>query len=121
MNGQTEYKWIAVDLDGTLAEDSWGTRYYPQIGRPVPLMLERVKRWLARGIDVRILTARVASTNPAREENRATIKVWLKMHIGKVLPITAEKDPLMVALWDDKAVQIIPNTGIRADRQEDAF
>jgi hypothetical protein len=27
------------------------------------------------------------------------------------LPVTCEKDMAMVEFWDDKAVQVIPNTG----------
>jgi hypothetical protein len=50
--------WIGVDLDGTLAYyDHW--RGAEHIGEPIPAMLERVKRWLADGKDVRIFTARV--------------------------------------------------------------
>ena len=50
--------WIGVDLDGTLAEyDGWvGPQH---IGKPVPLMVDRVKRMLDYGEDVRIFTARV--------------------------------------------------------------
>ena len=37
--------WIGVDLDGTLAHyDKW--RGVEHIGKPVPVMLERVKKWL---------------------------------------------------------------------------
>ena len=50
--------WIGVDLDGTLAEYAgWVSEEH--IGHPVPMMLERVKAWLAEGKDVRIFTARV--------------------------------------------------------------
>ena len=50
--------WIGVDLDGTLAYyDQW--RGALHIGEPIPVMLERVKRWLDEGKDVRIFTARV--------------------------------------------------------------
>lgn len=59
--------WIGVDLDGTLAHyDEW--RGVSHVGEPVPLMLERVRRWLGEGREVRILTARVsgsASVAPA--------------------------------------------------------
>ncbi len=35
-------------------------------------------------------------------------------HIGKELEITNVKDFGMIELWDDRAVQVIPNTGITA-------
>ena len=108
--------WIGVDLDGTLAE--YGEWVSPtHIGEPIPLMVERVKRWLAEGRDVRIFTARVNAG-----EDRITtqsvidaIQVWCQKHVGWVLPITCQKDYKMVELWDDRAVQVIPNTGLRAD------
>lgn len=50
--------WIAVDLDGTLAQYD-ETTGFPEIGPPVPRMVERVKAWLAYGLDVRIFTARI--------------------------------------------------------------
>ncbi len=104
MNG-----WIGVDLDGTLAQyDGWnGTDH---IGDPVPAMLARVQRWLAQGYDVRIFTARVS--RPEQEQDaRARIETWCETHIGRALPITNEKDTKMIELWDDRAVQVIPNTG----------
>lgn len=114
--------WTGVDLDGTLAQyDGW--KPDGSIGAPVPLMLERVKRWLASGRDVRIVTARV---NPAgREEfpeqfaaQRRLIAAWCLEHLGQEIPVGYEKDLKMYELWDDRAVQVIPNTGIRVDGKE---
>jgi len=103
--------WIGVDLDGTLAEyDHW--RGSEHIGAPVSLMVERVKGWLSEGKDVRIFTARVSSNNPEREASLVAIKGWLREHIGTELPVTAEKDYFMVELWDDRCVQVVPNTGV---------
>ena len=102
--------WIAVDLDGTLAHyEGWKGG---SIGAPVPLMVERVRRWIAAGEDVRIFTARVSSGEPGVRE---AIRAWCLEHIGAVLPITNIKDFAMKQLWDDRAVQVIPNTGLRAD------
>lgn len=111
--------WIGVDLDGTLAHyDGWKGEEH--IGEPIVLMLARVKAWVAEGIDVRIFTARVSNggeDNRARsvEAVRGHIERWCLEHIGVVLPITNVKDYGMVSLWDDRAVQVIPNTGVRAD------
>lgn len=99
--------WIGVDLDGTLAEyHGWAGRNH--IGAPVPKMVERVRRWLNVGQEVRIFTARVADPAP---DIREAIEVWCCAHIGRVLPITCVKDFDMIELWDDRAVQVIPNTG----------
>lgn len=105
--------WIGVDLDGTLAEyDEW--RGVEHIGKPIAPMVERVKRWLAEGKDVRIFTARIAY-GPLNEqidhEAVAAIRAWCLRHIGRVLPITNRKDMHMIELWDDRCVQVETNTG----------
>ena len=111
--------WIGVDLDGTLAlYDGWvGVSH---VGDPVPAMLDRVKRWLAKGYDVRIFTARV-SRPEQEQEARQTIEAWCDEHIGQVLPITNVKDTRMVELWDDRAVQVKPNTGEPVGRSFNGF
>lgn len=118
MNG-----WIGVDLDGTLAhyEKFEGPEI---IGKPVPIMLNRVRAWLNEGRDVRIFTARVwpIGTTFALSEDNAfrlreaqlaykTIKDWCLEHLGQELPITCTKDYGMIELWDDRAVQVRTNTG----------
>ncbi len=48
---------IAVDLDGTLAHyDEF--RGKDHIGKPIPKMMERVKKWLDEGQKIVIFTAR---------------------------------------------------------------
>ena len=49
--------WYGVDLDGTLAT-SEGLKSLDSVGKPVPLMMERVKLWIAQGHKVKIMTAR---------------------------------------------------------------
>jgi len=120
MAGETE-PWIGVDLDGTLAEyHEWVA--WNQIGPPIPLMIARVKKWLSEGKTVKIVTARV---NVAAHLNYCVvtgekftvyemvrvIQDWCELHIGKRLSTTASKDYNMVQLWDDRAVQVVPNTG----------
>jgi hypothetical protein len=73
-------------------------------------MLERVKRWLAEGRDVRIFTARACIP-----EQVPPVLAWLRIHLGRELPVTNAKDLHMVELWDDRAVQVEPNQGIRVD------
>lgn len=115
--------WIGVDLDGTLAfYDHW--RGPQHIGEPIPAMLDRVKNWLAEGRDVRIFTARVdggtVALSMGSKDGEACrnvsvveghIHAWCEKHLGKVLPVTCRKDFGMIELWDDRCVQVIPNTG----------
>jgi hypothetical protein len=107
--------WLGVDFDGTLVE--WPipgiepARWQPEdIGRPIPAMVERVRRWIANGVDVRIFTARAGDSNDVRL-TVPPIERWCLKHLGKVLPVTASKDYAMVCLYDDRAVQVERNTG----------
>jgi ribosomal protein L37E len=67
------------------------------------------------------MTARAA---PRRDGTRGyrlridTIKAWSKEHLGQILPITYQKDAEMLELWDDRAIQVKPNTGQRADGEK---
>ena len=111
--------WIGVDLDGTLAEyNGWISWDY--IGPPVGAMLRRVKTWLQSGEDVRIMTARVSSralmaNGCTLEQVTHIIQEWCYRYIGIRLKVTCEKDMYMGQLWDDRAVQVEPNTGRRVD------
>lgn len=102
--------WIGVDLDGTLAKyDGW--KGPTHIGEPVPRMVERVKGWLnSDRYDVRIFTARVSDPAEAPVV-AAAIHAWCELHLGRRLVVTNIKDFQMIELWDDRAVQVIPNTG----------
>jgi hypothetical protein len=100
-------EWVGVDLDGTLAYyDHW--RGSDHIGKPIPLMVRRVKNLLERGYTVKIFTARAYQ---ARQEEIDLIKAWCLKHIGQELEVTCIKDKGMIQLFDDRAVQIVPNTG----------
>lgn len=113
--------WIGVDLDGTLAfYDGWKGETH--IGEPVPLMVERIKLWLINGITVKIFTARVAEAEQNADGTAhdissvvRAIQDWCEINIGQRLEVTNKKDFGMIELWDDRAVQVIPNTGLRAD------
>ncbi len=130
MNG-----WIGVDFDGTLAQ--YGTWVSPtHCGEPIAPMVERVKAWRAAGRQVRIFTARVFPlTQVLADGDLATLRAglegmnlagervsdalaaaeaiqhWSRRHLGEVLPITCVKDYGMIELYDDRAVQVRPNTG----------
>jgi len=114
MNG-----WIGVDLDATLARyEKWeGVEH---IGEPIPRMVERIVEWLEQGVQVKIVTARVycgESGEPAGDRfrdsqmARTVIEKWCLKHIGVILPVTCCKDFGMITLWDDRCVQVKPNTG----------
>lgn len=109
-------EWIGVDLDGTLAVYE-GWQGPAHIGEPVQKMIDRVKRWLAEGREVRVFTARVSHDGTAArmmqaQESQAAISRWVEQHIGQQLPITCVKDFGMAELWDDRCVQVVPNTGL---------
>lgn len=97
--------WIGVDFDGTLAEDAGWNPVTPDV-KPVPLMMDRVKRWLNEGTRVKIVTARAQSAERVME-----IEQWCRLHVGQWLPVTNEKDGYMLELWDDRAVTVERNTG----------
>jgi len=111
--------WIAVDLDGTLAHyEGWVS--IEHIGEPIPAMVERVKKWLKRGETVKIFTARMhghgqpiflPGGGAIAADVVTPIETWCEKHLGQRLPITNIKDFGMVELWDDRCVQVVPNTG----------
>jgi hypothetical protein len=105
--------WIGVDLDGTLAYyDDWKGEEH--IGDPVPLMIQRVREWITSGRRVKIFTARAGSG--ARQIE--IIQDWCELHGLPRLEVTNVKDFKMTRLWDDRAVQVIENSGIPVRREE---
>lgn len=100
--------WLGVDFDGTLVVHG---KLLP-IGPAIPEMVEKVKRVLAAGIEVRIMTARVS--DPDRRENAKhveAIEAFCEEQFGQKLKVTCQKDYSMLELWDDRAVQVEHNTG----------
>lgn len=108
MNG-----YIAVDFDKTLATyDHY--RGSNKFGDPIPKMVNRIKKWLAEGKTVKIMTARVSNVNHDREEiikTRKALEEWCLKHFGQKLEITCEKDFAMEVLYDDRAIGVVPNKG----------
>ena len=108
--------WIAVDLDGTLAEyHGWVDELH--IGPPVPRMIRLVKGWVSKGIEVRVFTARVSETKDDSNKVRnvklveKVIQDWCEQHIGVRLKVTNQKDYGMIELWDDRAIRVVKNNG----------
>jgi hypothetical protein len=70
-------------------------------------MMRRVQAWLAKGVRIKILTARAGN-----EEGLAATKKWLAENGLPDLEVTDKKDFDMIELWDDRAIQVIHNTGM---------
>lgn len=94
-----------VDLDGTLAIYH-GWKGPAHIGDPIPKMMERVRDWIDKGIEIIIFTARADD-----KSNIPYIKDWLKEHGLPDLEVTNRKLSKMSRIYDDRAVQIEKNTG----------
>lgn len=115
--------WIGVDLDGTLARyDGWVNADH--IGEPISPMVEMVKEWISDGREVKIFTARVDGGETALKMGndagkqlrdvdyiRSVIQDWSEIHIGVRLAVTNVKDYGMIALYDDRCIQVERNTG----------
>lgn len=97
--------WVGVDYDGVLVTMPGE--------RPIPPMIDLVKRWLAAGLDVRIVTARVSLDQESgyREEMIAALDRFCLEHFGRTLPVRDSKDFAMIALFDDACCQVEQNTG----------
>jgi len=97
--------WIGVDLDGTLAfYDGW--KGAEHIGPPIPAMLNRIHRWIKSGRKVKIFTARAAVPEQVIHVYR-----WLEDNGLDGIEVTNTKDHACVAIWDDRAVRVVKNTG----------
>lgn len=98
--------WIGFDFDATLShcvdevEDE-------KNGRPVDEMVKKLKAHLAKGDEVKILSARAV-----RPEDRKKVSAFLKELGVPDLPITDKKDQYMTAFYDDRAQQVLPNLGL---------
>lgn len=103
--------WIGVDLDGTLAHyDRFVSPTH--IGAPIPVMMARVKTWLAEGREVRIVTARCGGgSGDERSRVIEAVKNWCLEHVGRKLTVTNAKDWDMIVLYDDRCIRVEKNTG----------
>ena len=94
--------WVGFDFDGTLVKHA-----YPSIGEVIPSMLIRLKSYLNRGIRVKIMTARASDSNQI-----PILQAWCKSVGLPKLEVTNQKDYLMIRLYDDRARQVLTDTGI---------
>lgn len=106
-----------MDFDGTLAESIQRTSPYT-LGSPVKIMIDRVRSWIANGYTVKLMTARMAEYSHTIGVKRDVkkmemmLRIWCREHIGQELECTNQKDGRMIALWDDRAVRVILDTGM---------
>ena len=103
--------WIGVDFDGTLAhyENFDGPLTF---GAPIPEMVDKVRRALKEGYEVRIFTARVSDPDPEMAQRiKIAIQNWCFENIGAYLAVTNMKDYSMLEQWDDRAIQVVANMG----------
>jgi hypothetical protein len=98
---------LAVDLDGTLAKKEHPFNPY-SVGEPVQPVLQHLLNEKAKGRSISILTARASSNDPGL---RRAVRTWLDRHGLEGVHITSQKTPDMVEIIDDRARQVIPDTG----------
>lgn len=115
--------YIGVDFDGTLAQWTEWTKW-DEFGPPIPAMVERVRGWLAEGHEVVIFTARLHPPTVDgchchtsgewynNDKMEVAIMEWCVEHIGTPLQSTNVKNWRMFEFWDDRAIQLVTNTGL---------
>lgn len=107
---KTKGPWVGFDLDGTLAEH--GKYLGPgHIGVMIDKMKDTLLEWVRQGFRVKIMTARMSHSD-TRDEAREVIQDWLEANGVPRLEVTCKKDYKMIRLYDDRAIQVIPNTGV---------
>lgn len=108
MSGHTD-GWVGFDLDGTLAVyDRW--RGIEHVGAPIKPIVAILREMVAEGRPVKIFTARVADEKSAPEVRRH-VWAWLEKQGLPPIEITNIKDFQMISLYDDRAIQVVPNEG----------
>jgi hypothetical protein len=110
------YESIAVDLDRVLAYYDPESDIDNTIGDPIDKMVDRVRDWLKQGKKVKIFTARASQADQVD-----LIQQWLKDNNLPDLDITNIKLPEFEEFWDDKAKQVVFNTGLLAIDIEEAI
>lgn len=112
---QDQEKWVGFDFDRTLFKRSDGDDI-KTVGEPIWKMIELVKTYFSTGEKVKIFTARVSVENPEDVLFQTElIQKTCKQYFGRVLDITCIKDTNCIKIYDDIAVQVVPNTGELVD------
>lgn len=106
--------WDGYDFDKTIAIYEKGDDKFSvlKLGAPIESMIEHIKANLASGKKCKIFTARVSYDDERiNQAVREVIRAWCVEHIGVALEITCKKDIGMRTLYDDRARQVVENTG----------
>lgn len=106
-------KWLAVDLDGTLAEYlGWAGEH--TIGYVIPAIAERLKERHAEGWKIAIFTANLDCNQTEYADVSAKIWGWLSENdLAKyVTEVTAVKRKYFTEFWDDRAITVEKNKGV---------
>lgn len=109
---------MAFDFDGTLSTQVDHYQGPTRTGDPIPLTVMALMRCLEAGYDVVIFTARADPGHPDAPAAIAAIRAWCVQHLGRAFPVTAIKHYSFVAMYDDRAIQLVPNTGVRVDGRD---
>lgn len=100
-------RWVGFDFDGTLAEEveiNHNTEMH-KVGKPIPVMIERLKFWLATGFCCKIFTARMSHPSlSVRLEAAKAIHVFCTESDLPSLELTSQKDHRMFLFYDDRSV-----------------
>jgi len=101
MEEMSNLKWVAVDLDDTLAEGSWAPGETDfRIGEPIETNIAKLEKVVTAGYKIAIYTARPYS-------HYQLIETWAKEKIPQI-PIRAIVCGKLLFRWfiDDKAVNV---------------
>lgn len=101
----TKKGWVGIDLDGTLARADTLSGI-SKIGDPIPNMVKLAVKLTGEGVAVKIFTARASDPQQVSMIHR-----WLRDNGLPEFEVTNVKDFEMIRLYDDRAIQVIANTG----------
>lgn len=116
MEYEDEAPYFWVDLNGTLCHHEKGALVFDEagnflIGKPINKMVRRVRRWLSEGMEVRIMSGSVGLGGDKAASAQKAIREWCREHFGRELKVTATITPRCIGIFNDKAHEVIRNTG----------
>src|ERR1043165_1046227 len=105
-----EHHWVGFDFVGNISRRDTPGHFEPPfpLGEPIPEMIATMKSLLAAGIKVKIFTARALEP-----ENIPAIQEWAERHGLGRLDATHQKDYDLIRFFDDRAIPIMENAGVR--------
>lgn len=106
-------KWLAVDIDGTLAEYLGWTGEHT-IGSVIPAIADRVKQRYAEGWKIAIFTANLDCDQDEAAVVVSNIWEWLSQNslAQYISEITCIKKKCFTEFWDDRAKAVEKNHGV---------